>query len=213
MAARIILAAIAITIGVTTRATAQGEHALKGTVAVGVTLGRVEPASQALSTTGTRLRPTIRRLPSRGVGFAFALNWFDAAIGETFAATAEPLGRIAVRPVMVGVAYTVVHDRLAIAPSIVAGPALNTIDIDEALEDSYAIGGNTVERNAGSISAAVRGGVNVTVALAPRVGITTFGGYIWNRPRFTLVTRPGELRSRLQADAAVVEVGLVVSLF
>lgn len=187
-------------------------RAMKGSVGVAVTIGRVQPASDHLSGR-TRVRPSLRRLPAQGFGAAVAFNWFDAEIDESFARTDVPFGRLVLRPVMAGVAFTAVRGRLAIAPSLVAGPALATLDIAERLEDRFAVEGSGFERQAGRIAAAVRAGVSGTYALAPRLGVTAFGGYLWSRPSFTLSTPAGLLRRSIRADSVVLDVGVVVSLF
>jgi hypothetical protein len=124
-----------------------------------------------------------------------------------------PFGRIVLRPVMLGLAYTDVRGRLAVSPSLVAGPALATLDIDATLEDRYAVEGNGFERHVGRLAPAVRAGVNATFALAPRLALSGFGGYLWSRPSFTLSTPAGVVRRHIRADAAILDVGVVVSLF
>jgi hypothetical protein len=187
-------------------------RALEGRVAAGVTIARVQPAASELSGR-TRIRPSLRRLPAHGFGVALAFNWFDAEIDESFAATDVPFGRLAIRPVMVGMAYTAVHGRLAISPSLVAGPALATLDVDESLEDRFGVAGNGFERNVGRISVATRAGVNATYAVAPRVALSAFGGYLWSRPSFMLTTPSGVVQRSVRADAVVMDAGVVVSLF
>jgi hypothetical protein len=204
------VAAIALSIGPAFAQSAAGP--LRGTVAAGVGIGRVQPASDQLSGR-TRVRPSLRRVPAQGFGVAVAFNWFDAEIDETFLATEAPFGRLAIRPVMVGIGYTAVRRRLAISPSFVAGPALATLDVDDRLEDRFGPAGSTFERNVGRIAVAVRAGVSVTYALAPRLALAGFGGYLWTRPTFELTTPTGPLRKRLRADSAILDGGIIVSLF
>ena len=185
---------------------------IEGRVAAGVSVGRVEPAASMLSGR-TRIRPSLRRLPARGFGAAFAFNWFDAEIDETFAPTEVPFGQLTIRPVMAGIGYTAVRGRIAITPSVVGGPALATLDIDDVLEDRFRLAGTSFETNVGRIAAAVRAGVNVTYAVAPRLAGSGFGGYLWSRPSFILTTPGGVVRRGVRADAAILEAGIVVSLF
>ena len=62
-------------------------------------------------------------------------------------------------------------------------------------------------------SFAVRPGVGVTWTLAPRVAIVGFGGYMFNRPDIVYRDRRVEFRDRWKADAILLSVGAVYSLF
>ena len=185
---------------------------LKGTVAAGVTVAHVQPASDTLSPR-TRVRPALRRLPAQGFGVAFAFNWFESEIDETFASTDVPFGRLALRPVMAGIGYTAVRGRASVSPSIVVGPALATIGIDDRLQDRFVVTGNGFERHVGRVTVATRAGVSATYALAPRLGLTGSAGYLWSRPSFTLATPAGFVRKVVRADSLVLDGGIVVSLF
>ena len=204
--------AISALLAIANVAAAQPLRPIEGRLGVGVSISRIEPAAAELSPR-TRIRPSLRRLPSQGFGAAFAFNWFDAEIGPSFEATEVPFGRIVLRPVMAGIAYTHATGRVAISPSFVAGPALATLDVDERLEERFAVTGNGFERNVGRVTPAFRAGVNVTYALAPRLALAGFGGYLWSRPSFALSTPGGNLRRMVRADAMIVDAGLVVSLF
>lgn len=181
-----------------------------GTLGVGIGISAVRPRAPELSTT-PRLRPTIRRIPSRGWGFAGALNWFDADVDGSRVGNAGRLGRLSIRPLMVGIGYTAVHGRIGISPSLVAGPALNTLSIDAEVRDRVSVGGNRFEKTVGSVSIAVRPGVNVTYAVAPRVAVTGFGGYLFNRPAIVLQEAAAETRIRWNADGVVLSAGVLVT--
>ena len=61
---------------------------------------------------------------------------------------------------------------------------------------------------------AVRPGIGLTWTVAPRVAVVGFGGYMWNRADMTYRSAAGaELQNRWRADAAVLSVGAVYSLF
>ena len=60
----------------------------------------------------------------------------------------------------------------------------------------------------------VRPGVGLTWTLAPRVAIVGFGGYMWNRPGMVYRDQVGDdFRDEWKADAVVLNVGAVYSLF
>lgn len=104
------------------------------------------------------------------------------------------------------------HGRVAITPSIVAGPALASLDLDERVEDRFRLP-DSIERNVGRFAVATRAGVSATYVLAPRLGLSGSAGYLWNRPAFTLESPSGVARRTLRADSVVLEGGVVVWLF
>lgn len=182
---------------------------LRGTTAVGIGVGTIRPAAPEL-TTRVRVRPLIRRVPSRGLGMAMALNWFEADVSGEIAGVNGRLGSVAIRPLMFGIGYTFVRGRIGITPSVVAGPALNTLDIDDE-QEQVALGGGGFEERAGTISVASRLGASVTLAIAPRLGLTGFGGYFFNRPTFTLQTPSGERTSTWNTGGVLLSAGAVIS--
>ena len=164
-----------------------------------------------MSTTA-KVRPYFGRVPARGWGVAMALNWFEADVAGAFVNVDGRLGTVRIRPLMIGLGYTWVGGRLGISPSVIAGPALNTLDIEEALEDRFSVTGTRLG-DRGTISLAIRPGARITFALGPRLGVTAFGGYLRNRPTFTLRTPEGDVKTRWSAGGVVLNAGVVVSLF
>lgn len=185
---------------------------LEGSLTVGVGISTIRPSAPELSTRA-KVRPSFGRVPSRGWGATLALNWFEADVAGDFIGVDGRLGTVTIRPLMLGVGYTWLAGRMGISPSVLAGPALNTLDIDDDLEGHVETVGSRFEANAGTVSVAVRSGVSVTYAVTPRVGLTAFGGYLYNRPSFTLRTSGGETQTRWSAGGAIFSAGLVVSFF
>jgi hypothetical protein len=199
---------VTLVAGLMSAATAAAQ--MKGAVGVGITAGAVIPAAPELVTV-TRLRPTLCRVPTRGWGFEFALSWFDADVHGRFVGVEDRLGKVAIRPLMFGIGYTAVHGRLAISPSIVAGPALTTLSIDDRWKNHFAVRGSAFEERIGTVSGAVRPGVGATYAIASHLGLTAFGGYLFNRPVFTVSTPSGDVRTRWTTDGVVLNAGVVVT--
>jgi hypothetical protein len=151
--------------------------------------------------------PLVRLNPHKGWGPAGALNWFRADLDNPAGGDA-PFGRLRVRPLMAGVSYTVGTGNLLTSFSIVGGPSFNRAEFDD--DFSGATGASIDAEN----SIAVRPGVGFTWTVAPRVAIIGFGGYLINRPDIVYRTSAGaEVRNRWKADAIVVSVGAVYSLF
>lgn len=184
---------------------------LQGTTTLGIGVSTIRPDAPELSTR-MKVRPAIGRVPSRGLGLVVALNWFDADLSGEIVNSSGSLGSLAIRPLMLGLGYTYVNGRIGISPSIVAGGALNTLDIHDDRPD-VAVTGTSIEEHVGSISRVVRPAVGVTLALAPRLGVTASAGYLFNRPHFTLRTPAGERRIQLNAGGVVLSAGAVISLF
>ena len=185
---------------------------LRGTTTVGVGISTFRPSAPEL-TTRAKVRPYLGRVPARGWGVAMALNWFEADVSGEFVSVDGRLGVVRIRPLMLGLGYTWVGGPLGISPSLITGPALNTLDVDEAFEDRFAVTGTKREAEIGTISLAVRPGVTVTYAIGPRLGVTAFGGYLRNRPTFPLRTPGGDVATRWTADGIVLNAGVVLSLF
>lgn len=151
--------------------------------------------------------PFVRLNPRKGWGPAGAFNWLRADLNDP-AGGDDAFGRLRIRPLMAGVAYTLGNPTVLTSFSIVAGPSFNKADFDD--DFTRAAGASIDAEN----SLAVRPGVGVTWTVAPRVAIIGFAGYLVNRPDVTYRDRNGgEFKDRWKADAVVLSVGAVYSLF
>lgn len=154
--------------------------------------------------------PIVRLNPKKGWGAAGGFSWFRANVDHP--SGDGPFGKLTVRPLMGGVAYTVGEQPLLISFSVVTGPSFNDIDFDDDFLGAQPAG-KTGELDV-SNSWALRPGVGLTWTVAPRVAIIGFGGYSINRPE--VVYRDGigqEFRNQWKADAVLLSVGAVYSLF
>jgi hypothetical protein len=178
----------------------------EGRVSIGgsVTLNATTDSDVATTVT---FGPVIRLNPRKGVGPAAALNWFRADLKNP-AGGDDDFARLQVRPLMGGVSYTFGSQAVLTSISIVAGPSFNKAEF----RGSYVPGaGESFDTDT---SFAVRPGVGVTWTVAPRVAIIGFGGYLYNRPSNVYRNASGqELRDHWKADAVIVSVGAVYSLF
>jgi hypothetical protein len=178
----------------------------EGRVSVGgsVTVNSTTDDDVASTTT---FGPVVRLNPRKGWGPAGAFNWFRADLHDPAGGTHD-FARLRVRPLMGGVSYTVGSDAVLTSFSIVGGPSFNKADF----HGSYVTGsGESIDAEN---SIAIRPGVGVTWTVAPRVAIIGFGGYLINRPDILYRNRFGqEVSDRWKADAVVLSVGAVYSLF
>ena len=183
-----------------------------GKVAVGVSATSVRPADSDLRPTlGVGI--TVSRVPKAGWGFSGALNWFESDLEGDFAGVNATIGKLRVRPLMGGVSYTIMSGNLATSFSVVGGPAFNRVLLRDEFLNRVTLVSDDAEASAGKVSVAVRPGVNLSYAVRPRVAITGFGGYLFNRPEFTFRTTTGDIRNAWNADAFVVSGGVTFSLF
>jgi hypothetical protein len=177
----------------------------KGRVSVGgsVTFNGTTDDGVASTTTAG---PLVRLNPRKGWGPAGGLNWFRADLTNPNGASGD-FARLRVRPLMAGVSYAVGTGDVLASFSIVGGPSFNKAEF----EKSYVSSGESIDADT---SFAVRPGVGVTWTVAPRVAIIGFGGYLINRPDTVYRNRAGqEFRNQWKADAVVLSVGAVYSLF
>ena len=183
----------------------------EGRVSVGGSVTFIKPTdSEVQSLWG--YGPLVRLNPKKGWGIAGGLNWFRADLDNPSGESGD-FARLRVRPLMLGVAYTIGNQPALISFSIVAGPSFNDLDFRDEYLDRLPAGTPRPELDADN-SFAVRPGVSLTYTVAPRVAIIGFGGYMINRP--DVVYRDGtgqEFRNRWKADSIALSVGAVYSLF
>jgi hypothetical protein len=177
----------------------------KGRVSVGVSTTLNVSTSGDVGN-GVGLGVLVRLNPKPGWGPAGAFNWFQADLSNPEGA--GDFARLTIRPLMAGAAYSTVQGRVLTSYSIVAGPSFNKARFSDGF----------VRSGAASIDAdtsfAVRPGVGVTYTLRERVALVGFGGYLINRPSIVYRASDGtEFRDRWSADAVVLSVGVVYSLF
>lgn len=182
----------------------------KGRVGVGASVTFVQPTGDGVNS-AVGVGPLVRLNPRRGWGPAGAFNWFRADLENPSGAGGD-FARLRIRPVMVGVAYTIGSERVLTSFSVVAGPSFNKVEFERSfIEGLPATSAPSIDVEN---SVAVRPGVNVTLTVAPRVAIVGFGGYLINRPDTVYRDQAGsEVRNRWKADSVVVSAGVVYSIF
>jgi len=154
----------------------------------------------------TTYGPLVRLNPRKGWRVSGALNWFRVDLDNP-AGGGGDFARLQQRPLMGGASYTVGVPKVLTSFSVVAGPSFNKAEFR-----GYTPGvGESIDADT---SLAVRPGVAVTWTVAPRVGIVWFAGYLINRPKIVYRNTLGEeIRDRWKADAIVLSVGAVYSVF
>jgi hypothetical protein len=181
----------------------------KGRVSVGGTVTFVQPTDSDVGSL-VGFGGLVRLNPKKGWGVAGGLSWFRADIDNP--ATGAPFAKLRVRPLMGGVSYTIGEQPVLVSFSIVAGPSFNDLDFDDDFLNTLPAGPlpDLDIKN----SFVVRPGVGVTWTVAERVAIIGFAGYSYNRPDVVYRDVAGrEYRNQWKADAILLSVGAVYSLF
>ena len=154
------------------------------------------------------IAPLVRVNPRRGWRLATAFNWVTANLKNPDGSDGK-FARLKVRPVMAGIGYTFGPDRTLFNVSVVGGPSFNYVDFhDEYLERIS--GAPTIDVDHGF---AIRPGFSFTQTLAPRVGLTAFTGYMFNRPSTAYRNGTTVIEDHWKADSFVLSAGLVYSIF
>lgn len=180
----------------------------EGRVSVGGSVTLVNPTDDEVDSV-VGVGPLVRLNPRRGWGFAGAFNWFRADLNDPAGGDAD-FARLRVRPLMGGIGYTIGPPRTLVNFLVVAGPSFNSVDFEDDFL-ARQIGSPAIDVDN---SFAVRPGVSVTHTIRPKVGITGFAGYMINRPDITYRDVAGQsFAERWQADALVLSVGVVYSVF
>lgn len=147
----------------------------------------------------------IRLRPRNGWGPSLGLGWTRAPMVGTLAGR-RGLADLVVRPVMGGVEYGVTRGRLATAFSLVGGYSFNSLAIDEG---QFGPGRAIAVDN----SLVFRSGVGVWYDVTSRVGLNVFAGYRVTRPRVTFASDSDITTRRLNADTALLTVGVAYWVF
>ena len=173
-------------------------------LAVGVSVGLSHPRSPALETR-VAISPVIKLGSGEGLGVAVGFDWFQA---EVQLATSGPaaMTRIHVKPIMVGLSYTLDSDRVSLSPSIVAGYAFNSLSVT----DRGAVASLPVEVDN---SLAWRIGASAWFDVSRRFALNVSGGYLMTPLRLTVLEDSRLVKQNQRGDTAIAHVGLAYRLF
>jgi hypothetical protein len=173
-------------------------------LAVGVSVGLSHPRSPALETR-VAISPVIKLGSGEGLGVAVGFDWFQA---EVQLATSGPaaMTRIHVKPIMVGLSYTLDSNRVSLSPSIVAGYAFNSLSVT----DRGAVATLPVEVDN---SVAWRIGASAWFDVSRRFALNVSGGYLMTPLRLTVLEDSRLVKQNQRGDTAIAHVGLAYRLF
>lgn len=145
---------------------------------------------------------------------AVGFGWFNTTIDGPSSAGDVPLGRLRVRPLMGGVAYSVVRGPWTTTASAVAGVSFNGVRTDDDERRRYQqITGHPLTRVSTSNALAARGQVAVWYDINDRVGVTGSLSYVAVRPDVRIVSDQSSTDVRLRADVVRLQFGAAYRIF
>ena len=147
-------------------------------------------------------------------GWAYSFfSWFDTNLDARPTIPGELLGRLRMRPVMVGYGYKWPRGRYTITAGILAGYSFNSFDLDGSARTAYVLKGAANIRSDVSNSFAVKPEVEVWYDVSPRIGIKLSGGYLISRPTIAVTSTLGRDVRPVRADTILVTISAVYSIF
>ena len=173
-------------------------------LAVGVSVGLSHPRSPALETR-VAISPVIKLGSGEGLGVAVGFDWFQAEV-QLAASGPAAMTRIHVKPIMVGLSYTLDSGRVSLSPSIVAGYAFNSLSVT----DRGAVATLPVEVDN---SLAWRIGASAWFDVSRRFALNVSGGYLMTPLRLTVLEDSSLVKQNQRGDTAIAHVGLAYRLF
>ncbi len=167
-------------------------------------------AADASSDVGFELRIGHER-DAWGWAYSF-FSWFDTDIQQTSTLNSTDLGRLRVRPIMLGYGYTRIRGRAAVTTDLVGGYSLNSFQIDESVIVDYQRRGASNIRGEATNTFVVKPEVTFWYDVNPRFGIKLNGGYLIARPSVTIASTLGRDTRFIRADTFLITFGVVYSI-
>jgi hypothetical protein len=149
--------------------------------------------------------------PAPGLGPTLGFGWYQGDLTFSGISGDTEIGRLRVRPLMAGVAYTWVKDRLATSVSINAGISFNSIRLNDQYRTFF--GPGTEVRVDASNSFAVRPQLRVEYAVARKVGVFSSAGYFFTEFDNVIETPVGRFENEWDASSFNLFVGVMVYPF
>ncbi len=144
----------------------------------------------------------------------WGLNWFTTDLDGTVGGSSVELGKLHVRPIMVGYGYTRVFGRTAVTADVLAGYAFTSITLTPQASDAYRdrLGARSITADTTNALTAMPE-VSVWFDMSRKIGINVTAGYGIARPRLTVHSTLGEDTRNVRADMFVLKIGAVYSIF
>jgi hypothetical protein len=149
--------------------------------------------------------------PAPGFGPTLGFGWYQGDLTLSGVSGDVEVGRLRVRPLMAGVGYTWVKDKVAMGVSINAGISFNSIRLNDQYRTLF--GPGTEVRVDASNSFAVRPQLRVEYAVARKVGVYSSAGLFFTEFDNVIETPVGRFENEWDASSFNVFVGVMVYPF
>jgi hypothetical protein len=177
---------------------------------VGGSYGVIFPTDDDL-TAGQAFGFNFGLAPEPGLGPTMGFGWYEAELRLDDVGGGNPeIGRLRIRPVMAGIAYTWVSGRLATGVSVNAGVSFNSIRVSDEVRNLFP--GAQIDVDS-SNSFCVRPQLRFEYSVAPKVGIFTSLGYFFTEFDNEINTPVGRFENEWDASSFNVFVGVMVYPF
>ncbi len=182
-------------------------------VALGLSFSRVTPTNDnADSSSGPGL---LLRLRGNGtVGPAIGFGWFSSDVHATIGGERTYLGKVNVKPVLVGASYTRHLPRVEASVELVAGYAFTNARATGLAKQAYRdrLGATNVSIHV-SDAFAWRTGISVWFELGRNYGLLASLSYLGVNPAVTTTSSLGSSRSTVNLGSVVSTVGVTYAVF
>lgn len=173
-------------------------------LAVGAAVGWSDPRAGGFLAR-LAISPLVKVGSARGFGPSVAFGWFQADL-QSAAPRLQVLSRVHIRPVMVGIGYTVASERVSLSPSLAGGIAFNSLTITHT---GVATGVAVEVDN----SLVWRPGVSAWFDVSRRFALNVSAGYVMTRLRVTVLEGGRLTKQDARGDTAIVHAGVAYRLF
>lgn len=175
-------------------------------VGIGVSVGAWVPTDDDVDA-GAAWGLGVSLAPEPGWGIAGNLGWFEADLN--LPSNGDRVGSLSLKPVMLGVSYTWMRDRLALSASLTGGVSFNSVDLEQGFRQSR---GSNVSLDVEN-SFAVRPNLEAEYALAPKFALTASTGFFFTKPDVVLEMPGTRLEDEWDMSAFNIFVGVTVYPF
>jgi hypothetical protein len=182
-------------------------------IGLGLAVSSYDPTG-SLGQSATSIGPLIRIKTGAGFGPTIGFDWYAVGVETVAGGQRVYLGRVRVRPVMVGVAYNWNRGKYWLSASAVGGYAFARLTVNDQARPAIraGLGTNFLSFDAGN-SFVWRPQLGMWYDADARVGITASIAYIGVQPTLRIATDTGVQQTRLHAACTVLTFGLVFSVF
>jgi hypothetical protein len=210
MRKRVLVCAVLAVVVTATNASAQGITNLVKRAGIGGSIGGIFPTDDDVKA-GRAIGFNFGLAPEPGLGLTLGFGWYDADLKLSGVSGDADVGQLRVRPLMAGVGYTWVKDRLAAGVSINAGISFNSVRLNDQYRSFF--GPGTEVRVDASNSFAARPQFRVEYAVAKKVGVFSSVGYFFTEFDNEIETPVGRFENEWDASSFNIFGGVMVYAF